>query len=281
MTTLVQSAVVLMVVSGPLAAATQTPSFDVASVKHVDGRGAPPVVVLRPGGRITAPNATLKDLVRVAFAVQADQVLGGPGWVGSDRFEIIANADPTASVEDTRAMLRNLLEQRFQLAAHREMRELSVDVIESTGKPGPQLRRSTGDCRPPSFPAGVPPPPPPPPAVGGPVTLLDAPPPARCRSVSLPGHVSMRSVSTEALRSYLSTQLQRLVIDRTALDGRFDIDLVFTPDRGPILVNGVSISGDAPALSTAMREQLGLKLTSTKESVPVVVIDRAELPTEN
>ena len=91
----------------------------------------------------------------------------------------------------------------------------------------------------------------------------------------------MRSVSIDALRSYLSAQLQRLVLDRTALEGLFDIDLVFTPDRGPILVNGVSISGDAPVLSTAMREQLGLKLTASKRPLQVVVIDRAEPPTEN
>jgi uncharacterized protein (TIGR03435 family) len=75
--------------------------------------------------------------------------------------------------------------------------------------------------------------------------------------------------------------VHRRVIDRTGLTGNFDIDLAYTPDEGPAMVNGQSISGDAPSLATALREQLGLKLTSAKESLPVVVVDRAEQPTEN
>lgn len=75
--------------------------------------------------------------------------------------------------------------------------------------------------------------------------------------------------------------MHRRIVDRTGLTGHFDIDLVYTPDDGPAMFNGTPISGDAPALSTALREQLGLKLTSAKESLPVVVVDRAEPPTEN
>jgi uncharacterized protein (TIGR03435 family) len=270
---------------GTVPHAQSTASFQVASIKRADaGREGPPAVALHTGGRLTAPNVTLKELVRVAFAVEPDQVLGGPGWVDDDRFEIAANARLTASVDDARAMLRTLLADRFHLAVHREMRDLGVYVIDSTETRGPGLRPAADACTdPPKAPSGVPrpPPPPPPPAGQAPMTILNLPRGTACGAMLLNGWLSARRVSIGWFAEELARVVHRQVLDHTGLAGNFDIDLAYTPDTGPLLLNGQSISGDAPALSTAMREQLGLKLTSTKQSLPVVVIDRAEPPTAN
>lgn len=277
---------VLLIAVAALAAAprAQAPAFDAASVKPVrDNRPAPPIIALQAGDRLDAPRTTLRELVRVAYDVAPDQVIGGPSWIDSDYVEVVAKTARDASLDDVRAMLRTMLADRFQLAAHREMRDLPVYVLERSGDLGPGLRPSGAECAAMKPPIGVPaPPPPPPPAPGAPpVKVLNLLPGTKCASMFLNGWVSVRTVALPWFVSRLGQYVGRQVIDRTALTGNFDIDLVYTPDVGPLLLNGQAISGDAPALSTAVREQLGLKLTSTKVALPVVVIDHAERPTEN
>jgi uncharacterized protein (TIGR03435 family) len=227
----------------------------------------------------------LKELVRVAYNVEGDQVIGGPEWLARDMFEVIAKTSPGTSPDAARTMLRLLLKERFKLAVHEEPRDLPVYLLQPSGKPGPGLRAANAECTPMKMPAGLPPPPPPPPPTGGgPMRLLDAPPGTgtKCGALFLNGWVSARTVEMDWFAyQFGQRSVRRRVVDRTGLTGNFDIDLVYTPDDGPAMLNGSSISGDAPALSTALREQLGLKLTSARKPLRVVVIDHAEPPTEN
>ena len=273
-----------------------SPAFDVVSVKRTSpgarrdimamaaGAGQ---VSLRPGGRLAAPMVTLRDLVRAAYAVDDLQVVGGPGWASADRFDVEATTKPDATTDDVRMMLRALLRDRFNLGTRMDTRELSVSVLElarSDGRLGPQLRRAGTDCAPPTPPANMPgvPPPPPPPSGGG-RSLLIMTTPFRCPAIVTPWHVSLRAATMGQFTYRLTVFLGRLVTDRTGLAGEYDLDLTYMPDPGiptPV-VNGSPITIDAPALPTAMRDQLGLKLETSKASVQVVVIDRAEPPTEN
>ena len=102
------------------------PTFEVASVKPALPKG---LMLVRPlPGRLTA-NATLQMLMQNAYAVQAFQIEGGPGWINSDRFEIEAKADGNATRDQIFLMLQSLLEERYQLTFHREMRELPVYAL--------------------------------------------------------------------------------------------------------------------------------------------------------
>ena len=95
------------------------------------------------------------------------------------------------------------------------------------------------------------------------------------------GFISARDIVLETFAFLLMRELQRPIIDRTQLTGRYDIDLNFLPDSGPMTINGTAINADAPSLTTAVREQLGLKLDSSRAPIDVIVIDRVSAPTEN
>ena len=277
------AALVLTVLTASLAA--QAPrTFEAASVKRntTNGAGLPPVVAIS-GQRLSAPFVTLRELIRVTYGVNENQVVGGPDWIGSDRFEIGATIPTGASTDAVREMLRALLADRFGLVAHPEKRELPVYTLTFTGQLGPKMRASGPSCAPLSSPAGIPapPPPPPPPAGAGPMTMLGQPPGSKCGTVMMRGFISARDIVLETFAFLLMRELQRPIIDRTQLTGRYDIDLNFLPDSGPMTINGTAINADAPSLTTAVREQLGLKLDSTRAPIDVVVIDRVSAPTEN
>jgi uncharacterized protein (TIGR03435 family) len=285
-----------IVAQGPAPAGTsRAPAFDVVSVKRtppgspqMGALSVPPgQAAVRPGGRLAAPSNTVRNLVRIAYGVQDLQIAGGPAWVASDRFDVEATTRPDVKADEARAMLRALLEERFKLAVHREMREMTVTTLEparSDKRPGPQLRASGPDCAPPTPPPNVPVPPPPPPPPGTAASLiLSNQTPTRCVTINTPWHMSLRETTMPQLAIRLTALLGRLVVDRTGLPGLHDLDLTFAPDPGtpPPMVNGAPLVIDAPALPTALRDQLGLKLESSKAPVDVVVIDRVEAPTEN
>jgi uncharacterized protein (TIGR03435 family) len=296
----------LLVLASAIAGASviaQSPSpqagnaaFDVVSVKRTapGARGniaamavGPGQVSLRPGGRLAAPMVTLRDLVRAAYAVEDLQVVGGPAWASADRFDIEATTRPEATTDDVRIMLRALLRDRFKLDARMDTRELPVSVLElarTDGRLGPQLRRAGADCAPPTPPANMPSvPPPPPPPPGGGRALLIMTTPFRCPAIVTPWHMSLRAATMSQFAYRLTAFLRRLVTDRSGLAGEYDLDLTYAPDPGvpPPMVNGTALTIDAPALPTAMRDQLGLKLETSRTPVQVVVIDRADPPTEN
>ena len=262
-------------------------SFDVASVKRVEGnQGRGRGITIQPGGRFMAPGATVRELIAAAHGVFDNQIAGGPGWIGSDRFEILATTSPDVSLADARAMLRQVLTDRFRLAVHAEQRELPVYLLDFTHEDrrlGKQLRRSGPNC---SFPTGprdvpMPPPPPPPPPVKGRVLSLDSPPlpcPSMVFGNSASGHWSIRSWTIAQLAQRLTNALGRPVVDRTGLEGAFDFDLTFA-EQAPTV--DAAAQAQVPALTTAIREQLGLRLESTRALVEVLVIDRVDVPTQN
>jgi uncharacterized protein (TIGR03435 family) len=274
---------------------TADAAFDVASIKRTQpntrptSMGVPPgQIAVRPGGRLAAPSVTVRDLVRVAYDVAAVQVTGGPAWAVQDRFDIEATTRGDVTADEARGMLRRLLRDRFRLEAHDDTRELSVTRLETVREDrrlGPELRRSGAECAPvtpPPFLAALPPPPPPPPS-GPRATLMLSMTPFRCPTMTITGHLSMRGVTMALFAGRLGAMLEGMVVDRTGLDGDFDLDLTYAPDPGtsPPTVNGVAITIDAPSLPSALREQLGLKLESARVPMPVVIVDRVEAPTEN
>src|SRR4030095_12795560 len=145
-------------------AAAQAGRFDVASVRAGGIPGSFPSVSVVPGGRISAPNVTLRELIRNAYNVDENRILGGPGGIAEARFAVeakAARADATPS--QLQAMLAALLAERFSLKIRRETRAQWVFLLtlaRSDGRLGPALRRAGVACEPITPPPGIPPPPP-------------------------------------------------------------------------------------------------------------------------
>jgi uncharacterized protein (TIGR03435 family) len=263
----------------------------VASIKeNVSHDGI--VQIQRTGTRYTARGVTLALLVRNAYDVQEFQVIGAPAWADTDRFDIVASMpDQAAALVTSGApsrqalMVQALLEERFRLTAHTEQRELPVYALvpaRKNGQLGPSLVRSTIDCAallaaprgrgdaPSALPAGQLPP---------------------CSSSVSPGAIIARSQTMAQLATTLSrltntgSSLGRLIVDRTGLNGYFDVELRFAPDRMPNFGPGgpppgmPAIDPNAASIYAAIQEQLGLKLESQRAPVDVLVIDHVEQPT--
>src|SRR5262245_61193757 len=279
------------------------PAFEVASIKpnnSGDGR----VMLGNQPGRFTATNVTLRMLIRNAYQLQDFQITGGPSWLNSDHFDIVAKIDPAVqeSINATRGgigpaavpgqgpnplqlMIRTLLADRFKLVVHNEMKEQTIFALvlaRNDGKLGPDLKKSDVDCA--ALMANArrsAPPAPPQPGERVP-----------CGVRIGPGNLSASGGSLAQFAQSLGMFVGRVVVDRTGLTGVYDINLTWTPDqmpRGepskpgdqPVRVNGVDIDPNGPSIFTAVQEQLGLKLDSQKGPVEMLVIDRVEKPVEN
>lgn len=259
------------------------PRFDAASVKlNTSADGAINLRILP--GRFTATGVPAQELIRLAYGLQNFQIAGAPGWLTSDRFDIVATLEGPSTRERTNFMLRGLLTDRFRLVVHTETRELPIYALvlaRGDGRLGPQLRQSDLDCAAlararsgSSSPA-----PPAPPKPGERPT---------CATFGGPGRLAAGGVTMAQVAASLSSRVSRVVSDRTGLTGAFDLQLEWTPDQIPSRPAGVVPPDapplpppDGPSLFTALQEQLGLKLESARGLVDVLVIDRVERPTEN
>jgi len=231
-------------------------------------------------------NFSLRQLILSAYGVQDYQISGDPPWLGSGHYDIQAKAQGHISVKQMEGpMLRTLLEDRFKLTLHRETRQLPVYEL-TVVKGGLKLQGSKeGACTPYSADS-----PPPASAPGAPRPIFCGFP--RLGAAGLNRTLEGAGVSMAELASSLSrSELRRTVIDRTGLTGAFDVHLKWIVDApagvaGPGLSDG---SGAAlppenltgPSIFTALQEELGLKLESTKGPVEVLVIDRVEKPSAN
>jgi uncharacterized protein (TIGR03435 family) len=269
---------------------TQSPSertgFEVASIRSNPSGGAAYIYPLP--GRLRLTNFSLRRLILSAYSVEDYQISGDPPWISSHYYDIEAKADGDASVKEMEGpMLRALLEDRFKLMLHRETRQLPVYELRAI-KDGVKLRASKqGAC----FPYSMDSPPPPALAPG-------APRPTYCGyprfgvgglNRSLEGaEISMAQLATSLSR----TGLRRAVIDKSGATGTFDIHLNWTVDDAQTGFASPGASDDrrapsptaslaGPSIFTALREQLGLTLKSTKGPVEVLVIDHIEEPSEN
>jgi uncharacterized protein (TIGR03435 family) len=289
-------------------------SFEVASVKPSTAGNNFVGIGRQPGGRFTANNVPLRLLIQNAFRVRDFQIMGGPDWMATERWNIDAKAEegsiptPTGpsdpNVPDSVSlMLQSLLEDRFQMKFHRETRELPVYNL-LVSKDGAKMKSVDP---PPRTPPGQGPPPPPPPVPFGPGGGMPAnftPPPGSI--MMMPGGISGGAMSMGQIVNVLSSQVCRSVIDKTDLKGFYDVRLQFAPDSslcaglGPLGIPGgpgtpglVGGPGPGPGFApppsdpqgptifTAVQEQLGLRLESTKGPVEVIVIDNVQKPAEN
>jgi uncharacterized protein (TIGR03435 family) len=289
--------------------AAAPPRFEVASVKPSAPNASSGIFGSIPGmrpqgaGGIAVSNMPLRLLVRMAYGVQDFQLVGGPSWQMSSKFDITAKAPEgtTKGMQDLLPMMKALLADRFKLKTHTETRELptyALIVARSDGKLGPDIKPSSSDCsnaaadaqkRAEELAKG-----------GGaellsrlakgetiPCMLMPAINPSNpTAGFGLRGNGQAMSGLTQLLTQVTG----RIVHDKTGLTGLYDFELRFDPQVLMAMLPqlGISMPGpganaapnpsDSPALLTALQEQLGLKLDSQKGPVEVLVIDSAEMP---
>jgi uncharacterized protein (TIGR03435 family) len=227
-----------------LAVAAQTPpAFEAASVKPSAPGSTDQSVGFEPGGRFVAKSLTLKGLLRMAYDVRGFQISGGPKWVDSDLYDVETKAEGNPRTPEVRRMLQGLLADRFKLKLRRESRETPVYWL-VVGKSGAKLQQADGEAT--------------------------------------PNHIRRGSLDTrttmEGLARLFSGWLDRQVLDRTGLDGLYEIKLEWMPEEQP----GVEIASQPGAsLFSSVQEQLGLRLESKKGPVDILIIESAEKPAEN
>jgi uncharacterized protein (TIGR03435 family) len=242
--------------SGPSAVPHDKLSFEVATVKPT--RPDSTDVSWDSGGdRVSIQNYTLRQLIKAAYDIKSDsQILSGPEWMSKQRFDIAAKIDDDEVAklkkmsraereQAPKLMLQALLAQRFQLKVRMETRSLPIYGM-VVNKPNPKLAPSSS-------------------SVDG-------------HSLSTHnGHMTAVSVSMDRLADSLGQMREigdRVVLNRTGLNGSYDFELSWTPDYG----NGIPTDANDPGLFTALREQLGLKLEPQSGPVPVIVVDAAAQP---
>jgi len=249
------------------------PAYELAAIKPgKPGLGS--MILFTPDG-LTATRVTLKFLVKMAYRVEDDQIVGGPKWFDSNTYDVEAKVDSSEVAELSKLnenqrslMLQQLLADRFQLALHRENRDLPVYAL-VIAKSGPKLQEAKpGDTYPNGLKGrdGAP--------IGhaGPMTWGS-------------GRLIGQGIPISSMVPALSQQLGRIVQDRTGLTGKYDVKLKWAPDEpqrgqaGPD--SGLAAESPTASIFTAIQEQLGLKLESRKAPVEVLVIELAESPSAN
>jgi uncharacterized protein (TIGR03435 family) len=240
-------------------------SFEVASIKPGNSEDPRSGFLLQPGGRLAAPNVTLKRLISYAYDVRDHQIAKGPSWLDSDVYTIEARPDsgftlppgplppgPPSPAQSApiRRMMQSLLADRFQLTFHRESRELPVFEL-AVAKGGSKLKSAAA-------------------RQGLPDGLLHG---GR-------GQVEGIAVPMWVVTFLLTQEVGRSVIDKTGLTGHYDFELQWTPETVR-RVESPDALPELPSLFTALREQLGLRLESAKGPVDVIVVDHAEKPDAN
>jgi uncharacterized protein (TIGR03435 family) len=235
-------------------------AFDVATIKPVefDAKGGR-YIKMDGLHRFVEKAYTVKLLIAAAYDLNPRTVLGGPGWMDSAYYDIVAvtPGDVQPNHAEQMSMLRNLLADRFKLTFHREQKEFSSYVLE-VGKGGPKLKPST------------------------------LPPDAEVKVISTvyPQRVVMparNATMTDFVSLLQRSLLDRPVVDRTGLTGRYDFDLEWAPDETQFggSIPAAPADAAAPPLFTAMQEQLGLRLYAAKAPVPALVVDVVERPSAN
>jgi uncharacterized protein (TIGR03435 family) len=250
--------------SHPAATASPLPAYDVIAI-HENRSGANMATVRWGDDAFVAENTTLTLLLLNAYDIRQDLISGLPAWASSVHFDVnakISDADVGAikklSPDQGRAMIAELLKERFNLSAHIETKSLPVYNL-VIAKGGPRLKEND-----------TPPP-----------TDLDAAEPSSGPHVaniwmSTTGITGV-AVPIAILAANLASHVQRSVIDKTGLTNKYDIHLKWRSDEQ----ERAGVDNNAPDFFTALQEQLGLKLEPSKGPVDTLVIDHVEMPTEN
>ena len=269
---MIPAAVILAVVVGAVAglsaqdvpvAQSASPAFDVVAIRRATSGIFPVGPEARPGGTFIATNASVERVIRFAYNLPDYQIAGGPAWMRDDPFDIEAKAGRAVPAEEVRRMVQALLADRFRLVVRREQREMPIYtlvVARADRRLGSNLRQSPAGCGSPN----------------GPKETREE------RRTANGGVATRRTCARMAtLLSIFSSALQSPVRDQTGLTGLWDIELSFTGEsrRSADPATVARDPNDAPALFTAVEEQLGLKLEAARGPVEVLVIDSVERPT--
>jgi uncharacterized protein (TIGR03435 family) len=248
------------------------PVFEIADV-HVSALTRNPFMrrpVVRRG-RYEIRFATMVDLIKTAYGIDAARVVGGPTWLENDTFDVIAKAPEGTTPETAKPLLQSLLADRFKLAVHNDTRSVPAYALK-IGKHDPAkesrgpLREAAGSgdtgCKfTPPAPGGAP--------IGPPVFLYS------CSNMTMPAFVEALRTTIFLAPQYLN---ERVVVDETELKGGWDFDLKMTP-RGMLGPNG--LLGGTITLFDAV-ENVGLKLDPAEVPLPVIVVDSVnQKPTAN
>jgi uncharacterized protein (TIGR03435 family) len=227
------------------------PRFEVASIKQ-NISPAPVRAGARtfPGGRVVALKVSLNNLIQDAYGVKSYQILEGPAWAHSEFYNIEAKVagERTVTYEEVRPAWQALLADRFQLKLHHEMKDVPAYAL-VVGKNGPKMKASGPDAT-------------------SQTTLPVAQAPTK--------RVASAKITMTRLALILTSYAGRPVVDQTGLEGTYDVTLEWAADD-----ETPDAKLDAPALFTAVQEQLGLRLDPHKLPMDVLVIDHAERPSEN
>jgi uncharacterized protein (TIGR03435 family) len=232
--------------SSLIARQASSPTFDVASIKRSTSDLPGPRWGGSPG-RWQMINGPTASLIWTAYESPVYDLPGAPAWVHSDRYDVVATHDASATREATTKMLRSLLAQRFKLAVHYEKQNRPVYalVVARPGRIGPGLTPVARDC-----------------------AVKDS----AC-GMSLGGGTLRAVGQLVAIISSIGRADGRVIVDKTGLTARYDFTLRYTMQPGP--------NDDTPSIFTAVEEQLGLKLVPDMAPLDVVVVDHIERPTED
>jgi uncharacterized protein (TIGR03435 family) len=240
----------------------QFDAFEVATIKPTGPELMGRWIRMQGADRFAAHNHAVRTLIAAAYDLSPQAISGGPAWVDSDHWDILAKTpgEVRPNLGEQMSMLGQLLSERFKLEFHREPKEFSIYTL-TIAKGGSKLKEST--VSPDANPEGPPP-----------LIFVLLPTVAR-----LPARYATMAEFASVLQR---SPLDRPVVDRTGLSGRYDFNLEFAPDES--LWGGIvrrPENSDKPGFLRAIQEQLGLRLEATKGPVDALVIDHIERPSEN
>jgi uncharacterized protein (TIGR03435 family) len=237
------------------------PAFEVATIKPTSPDERARFMTMQSAHEFVARNYTLKFMVAAAYNLPPRAISGGPDWIDTNRYDILAATpgEQRPSVDEQMSMLRTLLADRFKLAIHTEKKDFSVYVL-TVAKNGAMLKDSAA--------------------------LPDEPP--KLVNIVYPGDRIVLPARNATMPQFVS-MLQRAVFDRPVLDktnlsARYDFDLEWTPDDtqfGGNLPPILPENARKPDLFAALQQQVGLKLESSQAAIDAIVIDSVQGPSEN
>jgi uncharacterized protein (TIGR03435 family) len=255
--------------------AESQPQFDAVSIKP--NRSGEAMIGMRSvGNRFLATNVPVRELIRLAWQLIDSQIVSTPSWTHEERFDVEAAAagalprtEPFGAPTATSRMLQAMLRDRFGLVVHVEQRELPVMTLvrrRDDGRLGASLRPVVTACTPTAGTAG-------------------APDTSGCDVRMMPGTLQLKGRTMAQFARVLSGLVGRVVLDRTMLEGVFDLELRYQNPPRPAAAQGVpgaeppaDNTPREPSLFDAIEEQLGLELKSTTGLADVLVVDRVERP---
>lgn len=229
---------------------TAATAFDAASIKPSPPPGPNRSTFVggprRDPGRVTFSNIPMKYIIRTAYGIDTNaRIVGGPAWIDSEMYDVVGTLPVATASDQVLLMVQTLLAERCKLVAHREARDQEVYAF-VIAKDGPKLKSHD------------------------PLNRGNG-------NRSSRGHLELHDVTLAQLGNFLQNELGRPVVDGTGLTGTYDVVLDWTPADTPI----DDPKANAPSLTSAVQEELGLKLVAQRAPIQYLVIDHVEKPTEN